>query len=638
MLLPVQDKNSKMERNKKAIVGLVLTSLLTFSVVPYFNVRAQSCDPDALVPVSYGQRGSAVRNAQACLIEAGYDIPAGATGYYGAQTRNAVREFYADWYGAWSGNNLGPRGVAELRSRLATGTTAGTTAGTTNQQDQTAALVAAVLAALQQMGIIPSATSTQTSTQQQTAAEGFLTVEQDPSVVAVTLREGETGKVFGLRMRADNGDVNVQSIFLRWATGSGTAAPYRTISKIEVVDEQGNVLFTRNVDSTTFYQDTNLNYYLPVTGLNFNVPKNTYKSLFVQVTVVGTLPSGVNTAGFYVNANDVRGVDGAGVQRFAPSGTISQNFTLQPSIAGQADWVVARNVNTPKEGYLFGSVADGKLLDQKVLSLDVTAKYDSLRMTQVSGSVSGNATVTAVYLKYGSRTLASAVPTTTGAFSFNVVPANFTVGKDQTVTLDVYADFANGTTTEATSSVNITDVYGQNSLGDNKSKTVSVASDIMHYLTVGPQFVFRTPTTQYTPPSPAASSSYQVVFEFDVTPVNGNIEMGTTTGVLTNFADVKLQKSDGTPVSVTNVTVNVYQGSTDVTNSLTANGTPSLWVLSQGQTYTFKITAAYNNTTGLSGLYRWIVDSLKWRVPGAPSLTTAGWTERELVTGYTNIQ
>jgi hypothetical protein len=53
----------------------------------------------------------------------------------------------------------------------------------------------------------------------------------------------------------------------------------------------------------------------------------------------------------------------------------------------------------------------------------------------------------------------------------------------------------------------------------------------MHYLTVGPQFVFRTPTTQYTPPSQTASSSYQVVFEFDVTPVNGNIEMGTTTGV-----------------------------------------------------------------------------------------------------------
>jgi peptidoglycan hydrolase-like protein with peptidoglycan-binding domain len=419
MLLPVQDKNSKMERNKKAIVGLVLTSLLAFSVVPYFNVRAQTCDPDALVPVSYGQRGSAVRNAQACLIEAGYDIPAGATGYYGSQTRNAVREFYADWYGAWSGNSLGPRGVAELKSRLAAAPSqpsgpqlVGTTGGTTSTRSNSF-FSCCCFSCSSANGDYSFNNINSTSTQQQTAAEeGFLTVEQDPSVVAVTLREGETGKVFGLRMRADNGDVNVQSVFLRWATGSGTAAPYRTISKIEVVDEQGNVLFSRNVDSTTFYQDSSLNYYLPVTGLNFNVPKNTYKSLFVQVTVVGTLPSGVNTAGFYVNANDVRGVDGAGVQRFAPSGTISQNFTLQPAIAGQADWVVARNVNTPKEGYLFGSVVDGKLYNQKVLSLDVTAKYDSLRMTQVSGSVNGNATVTAVYLRYGNQTLASAVPTT----------------------------------------------------------------------------------------------------------------------------------------------------------------------------------------------------------------------------------
>jgi hypothetical protein len=644
MLLPVQDKNSKMERSKNIIVGLVLTSLLAFSVVPYFNVRAQTCDPDALVPVSYGQRGSAVRNAQACLIEAGYDIPAGATGYYGSQTRNAVREFYADWYGAWSGNSLGPRGVAELKSRLAAAPsqpsqpTQPTTGVSQEQLQQVLTLLSqgkTTEALLLLLALLGGQQPTTTPTTPTTAEEGFLTVEQDPSVVAVTLREGETGKVFGLRMRADNGDVTVQSVFLRWATTSN-AAPFRTISKIEVVDEQGNVLFSRNVDNTTFYQDSSLNYYLPVTGLNFRVPKNTYKSLFVQVTVVGTLPSNVNTAGFYVNANDVRGVDGAGVQRFAPSGTISQNFTLQPAIAGQAEWVVARNVNTPKEGYLFGSTVDGKLYNQKVLSIDVTAKYDSLRMTQVSGSVSGNATVTAVYLRHGSRTLASSPVSSAGSFTFNVTPANFTVNQDQTVTLDIYADFANGTTTEATSSVTVTDVYGLNSLGDNRHKPVSVASDVMHYLTVGPQFVFKTPTTQYTPPSTNASSSYQVVFEFDVTPVNGNIEMGTTTDVLANFANVKLQKSDGTFASVTlSVTANVYQGSTDVTNSLTV-GSNGLWVLSQGQTYTFKVTAAYNNTAALSGLYRWIVDDIKWR--NSAGAQTATWTERELVTGYTNVQ
>jgi hypothetical protein len=637
-----------MERNKKVIVGLVLTSLLVFSVVPYFNVSAQTCNPDALVPVKYGQRGAAVRNAQACLMEAGYNIASGATGHYGAQTRSAVKQFYADWYGSWNGNSLGTKGVAELKSRLAVAPAPSQPSSsqppssqpsqaqlqqvlTLISQGKTNEALALLLTLLgQQQSTQPSATPTSP-----TAEEGFLTVEQDPSVVAVTLRESETGKVFGLRMRADNGDVNAQSIFLRWATTSN-AAPYRIISKVEVVDEQNNVLFSRNVDSTTFYQDTNLNYYLPVTGLNFNVPKNTYKSLFVRVTVVGTLPSGVNTAGFYVNQNDVRGVDGVGVQRFAPTQTISQNFNLQTNIAGQADWVVARNVNTPKEGYIFGSIVDGKLYGQKVLSIDVTAKYDSLRMTELKGAVNNTSTIAAVYLKYGSQTLASAVPNATNkTFTFNVTPANFTINKDQTVTLDIYADLSNGTTSPADATTTVTDVSGQNSLGDNRPKgSLSVASDVMHYLTVGPQFVFKTPTTQYTPPSQTASSSYQVTFEFDVTPVNGNIEMGTTTATTTAF--VRLQKSDGTFPGVTpNVTTNIYQGSTDVTNSLTLSSN-GLWVLSQGQTYTFKVTAAYNNTAALSGLHRWIVDELKWRNSAGPQ--TATWTERELLTSYTNLQ
>jgi hypothetical protein len=654
---------------KKPLVYFVAFATLFYLLSPVGLLRAQTCDPDALSAVKnpqkvlrFGARNSAVKNLQACLIEAGYNIPAGATGYYGAQTRKAVKEFYKEWYGAWHGNWVGPQGVKNLVA-IVKGvqeqptTVEQPTTPTTGvspdvlaqvlQKIQAGDVQGALSLLLSALGGAQAPTTpveqptgpitVEQPTQPTAAEEGFLTVEQDPSVVAVTLREGETGKVFGLRMRADNGDVNVQSVFLRWATTSD-AAPHRIISKIEIVDEQGNVLFSRNVDNTTFYQDSNLNYYLPVTGLNFRVPKNTYKSLFVQVTVLGTLPSNVNKAGFYVNANDVRGVDGVGVQRFAPaSGIPTLTFTLQPAIAGQAEWVVARNVNTPKEGYLFGSVVDGKLYNQKVLSLNVTAKYDSLRMTSLSGVVSGNATVTAVYLRYGNQTLASSPVSSSGSFTFNVTPANFTVGKDQTFTLDVYADFANGTTSEATSSIKVTDISGQNSLGDTKSKSVSVASDVMHYLTVGPQFVFKTPTTQYTPPSQTASSSYQVVFEFDVTPVNGDIEMGTTTNVTTNFADVKLQKDSGsTSAPNGGVTVNVYQGSTDVTNSLTVSSN-GLWVLSQGQTYTFKITAVQNGApSGTTGLYRWIVDSIKWR--NSAGSQTADWTERELVTGYTNVQ
>lgn len=77
-----------------------------------------SCDPDALVVVSYGEAGLEVRNLQLCLIEAGYKIPSRVIGYYGPQTLQAVKEFYRSWYGSWHGKHIGPRGIEELRIRL----------------------------------------------------------------------------------------------------------------------------------------------------------------------------------------------------------------------------------------------------------------------------------------------------------------------------------------------------------------------------------------------------------------------------------------------------------------------------------------------------------------------------------------
>jgi hypothetical protein len=68
--------------------------IISFFIVPYFNVIAKSvCNPNSLKPVKYGQKGKDVKNLQACLIEAGYNIPTGANGYYGIQTKNAVKKF-----------------------------------------------------------------------------------------------------------------------------------------------------------------------------------------------------------------------------------------------------------------------------------------------------------------------------------------------------------------------------------------------------------------------------------------------------------------------------------------------------------------------------------------------------------------
>ena len=636
---------------KKYLTYFVITATLLSLFVPVAGLRAQTCNPDNLQQVRYGQRSAAVRNLQACLMELDYDIPAGATGYYGPQTRNAVKAFYNDYLNmTWHGNNVGPQGVEALKSALAKAPSKETQAQQPSQPGVSAEVLAQILQKIQAGdtagalalllqalgGQVPTTTQQQaTTTQQQVAQEGFLVVERDPSATGVTVREGETANVFGLRFRADNAPVTVKSIFLRW---TGAQAPYRVLSNLQLVDSQGNVLYQTPVTPTTFYQDSSLQYYLPITGLNVNVPVNQYTSVFVRVTIVSTLPSGATSGSFEVRQNDVRAVDGIGVDRFGPVSTISGSFTLQASLAQSADWVAARNANTPKEGYVLGNPADGKAYGVKLLSFDLTAKNDNLRLTKVTLSVSGVTNISTLYLKAGNQTLDVQSASTT--VNFNVVPANFSINKDQTVTLDVVADLTGGSTsTNADVSVTVTNVEGQNSLGGTTSKLVSVAGDTLHFRTLGPEISAFTANTSYTPPSQTASSSYSVVIRFNVTPRGGTIYMGTTTAVTSSFAAVELEKSpSGTSTPNAGVTVKVYQGTTDVTNSLTV-GANGLFQLAENQTYTFEITAAQNGAPSGTGLYRWVVRNIKWDVDtNSPISETITWTARDMNTGYTNVQ
>ena len=58
--------------------------------------------------LTYGQRNESVRRLQKQLIARGYSIPAGDTGYYGDQTRAAVRSLYYKMRKNSPGRNVGP--------------------------------------------------------------------------------------------------------------------------------------------------------------------------------------------------------------------------------------------------------------------------------------------------------------------------------------------------------------------------------------------------------------------------------------------------------------------------------------------------------------------------------------------------
>ncbi|MEM4647888.1 MAG: beta-propeller domain-containing protein [Candidatus Pacearchaeota archaeon] len=80
-----------------------------------FAQKISGCNPQKLIPVKYKQSGYYVKNLQLCLIKIGINIPSGATGYYGKQTIEAVKEFYKLWYGNVSGYSIGQLGIKKLK-------------------------------------------------------------------------------------------------------------------------------------------------------------------------------------------------------------------------------------------------------------------------------------------------------------------------------------------------------------------------------------------------------------------------------------------------------------------------------------------------------------------------------------------
>jgi hypothetical protein len=647
---------------KKPLVYFVVLSTL-FSLVPVvpFNYSsAATCDPDALRPVSYGQRGAAVRNAQACLIEAGYDIPAGATGYYGNQTRNAVREFYKDWYGAWSGDRLGPQGVQQLRSLLARGseqpteteiTTEQPTSEQPQQTQQNNQFMQLLTLLLPFLGVNLDATTTnqlmqalssgdltqlatllatlrqsqQQQQQQQQQEEGILIVEKNPTPSSgQQLYEGQTADWVGVRFRAQDSDITVSSFKLVYPK-SNNSVPARVVSKFEVVDESGNVLKT--IDPSLFTQDyTTLDYYYYVTGLNYVVPKGGQRVLIVRATAVQTFPSGpANTLRLIVQ--DVRGRDSAGIDRF-PSNQVLNDVSRQSTLASAARFEVSRNSGSPVENNVIADYATGRANKVALLKVDFTAKNDRVQLTQLSGSTtfSGPITVSNVYLMDGANVLDSAVVESNSYTFSNLLSQNIWVERDTTKSLVIAADITGATTSDGTVSVTVTSLSRKNSLGDTGTQPVSgVSGDTLHVFTEAPMFAKgQTFNVAVVRDQNNSTTTANATLEVLVTAKGGSIKISSST-VFT----LLWETNSGVATSVAKAVSEVR----DSSNNSVSQSSDGYYVVPVNQTYTFVI----QDQRPFPGAprVRVKVDAITWRNSANTDITSS-WTDRDLLTGWSN--
>lgn len=579
-----------MEKRKKFFVGLLLVSLLSLGVVP--STFAQTCNPANLTPVAYGQRGSAVQNAQACLIEAGYDIPAGATGYYGAQTRAAVQAFYADWYGSWHGNNLGPRGVAELKSLLAGTPSSGTqqTGQQPSGQQDLSAIIAAVLAALQQAGVLPS-----TSTQQQPGA-GEATVEVRLSASpagGVVVKEGQSADVLGLRIISRNASSDVQRV--RFDLTS-SVIPTRVFSSFELYDGSTKLATVSAGD----YVRTGTNVYqYTFTGFSANVAANSEKVLVIKAVVNPVVDS--NDVGQYTVSVDhgyVRAVDAARVQHTPDvSGTVSRSFDVKKSTPTGVALVLYKDQNSPSSNN-YAADSDRNYKDLEVLRFVLRADNDTLKVQHITTTIptASNLTVTAAKLVDANGNVLDSVanPSTSG-FKFQGVDFNtplLTISAGQTATLKVLFDVTlnSGLAPTSTASVKaeVTGAVAEQSDGSTVPASASVVGDVQNlYTTAAAKWKVTSAQASVTTPD-TGTSTLNATFRVEITAQRGDVYIPNT-AFIASTTDSNGNDLTGGSVNVTPISGVETSGS----DFIVRNGTTGVLEVQFARTPSAGWTAGY---------------------------------------------
>jgi peptidoglycan hydrolase-like protein with peptidoglycan-binding domain len=435
--------------------------------------------------LTIGSTGSDVTALQNWLISQGYSIPAGATGYFGSQTKTAVARWQAAAGISPAAGYFGP--ISRSHIGMVGGSTGGTTTGGTVTTGGT--------------------TGGSTGTITTPGVEGTLTVTAGP-ISNTVMYVGQTKvPVMTIRAQATRSDIDVQRVTVD--LGSSTSIYNKIFSTLYLVDNAtGAVLASTPLNSSTVLQNGN-SYMTTISGFHFVVPANTYKDLSLRADVYSSIDSAYLTGGasavtdtFTIPVNGVRGIDGAGVDQFGPSTAISQTVTVNRSLVDAAQANVSLAPSTPLTSQVpVTDTTNGQYLQLPVMAFNVYAQNDTLHLHQVTvnfagSSTNGTATATAAYLYNGSTQIASAsINSTTGVAVFsNIVngTAGASIPAGTTQTFTVKADVTGVTSGTLTVTATL-DTTGSDTLiykSDDSTATLtgSAVGNTQTVLGKGPAF------------------------------------------------------------------------------------------------------------------------------------------------------
>lgn len=398
------------------VAGLGLVAMTFVAATP-----AKAADTMFNTNLTVGSRGADVSALQTWLIGKGYSIPAGATGYFGAQTRAAVAAYQKTNMISPAVGYFGPltRASVNAGGAVSGGTTGGSTAGT----------------GITTIGV-----------------EGSINVEKESAGVKTTVYEGDSKvSLLGVRIEAKDSDVSFSRV--RVELGTTTDTYTRQFSKVYILDDTGAILASKDLNSSnvTRVSGATPTYYVTLTGFNSLIKKNMKRSYWIAYDAYPSISSqyraGSFTASFY-GTDAIRVTDGAGLDQYSTGAdSIDQTYNINANLSDSATLTVSTDPAIRKAATVVANSgsANNEKDKEEIGSFRLLAEKDDVLLrdidvTVASSTVSGG-TLQTLYLYDGSTAIGTASAVSPAGTLYHFTSINQTLTKDAYKTYTVKADF-----------------------------------------------------------------------------------------------------------------------------------------------------------------------------------------------------
>lgn len=605
-----------------AKVAAVATGLaMATSMLSLAPIAHAACSVGT-VNLTVGSTGAAVTCLQQTLIGAGYSIPAGATGYFGMQTKAAVAAWQAavgispaaGYFGPISRAALGGSGTV---STGGTSSVPGCAAGamyssTTGQACWTSSTVPGCAAGAMFSSTTGQACGSGSSMGGSLSGSGRLTNVSSFGDVESDLKEGDpTTAVVGEEMDATGGDVAIQRVDVTFdlSASTGSVNLDRYVSDVSVW-LNGTKLATMDASAGDKTSGSRI-WTLRFSGLNGVIKSGTTGDLVVKVTPLDSI--GTNEDGQTVTASlladSIRAVGADGISDTYVSTANNQTFTVSSATDGTL--TVTEAGDDPKASQI--AVGSSTTTGVKLLSFNMKAKNQDITVTDLKAGFGTsdnnlNDVVSRVMLMKGSTVLSTKTVGTGTYGTVTFTNIDQTIAKDDTVNYTIVADikgddsYSDGTTLMASTTAGTNNGWDVSDAdGNTVNPSAAVVGNTMTLTATGVSVAKGDFTTDVTAGLAGGGDVGTYTMPFTVTAGDNDVFIGSVQTRALTPSGSATGVNYATTTSSSNVTSPTVVTSFSAGNTVTGDTGGAFKVLA-GTSRTFTLTiSATAVATGLFG-------------------------------------